>query len=511
MEKTTNNGLNRRNFLKSAAFGAVGLTILPSWKSNGVGVAPSDTIYMGSIGLGRQCLSDFSSHVSCKGVNMIAGADVHNLKTVRFKQRVEAWQATKGLNARCDIYEDYRYLLDRTDIDAVEVATPDHWHALATIQACESGKDVYCQKPLSYTIRESQEMVKAVRNNGRVLQVGSQQRSQGTFQKAIELVQAGKIGHITTIKAKVGAAPQPMSVLLQPSNTNPNLQKKDPPAELNWNLWLGPLNNPDIFYYDDICPVITLDPVKNEGAWGAWRWYSETGNGYPADWGAHMFDIAQAAIGMDGNGPVEVTPPGYNGAQFTTFKYANGVIMTEEDYTSGANPTAQGIRFDGTNGWITVSRSHISCSDMSLIPDSIKGTPPVSQAERAAQQAAREQAAAAEAARLAAMSKKERKAAEEATAAAQTQVQRGGPGDITYEVSSPHSQNFMDCIRDRKDPIAPVEVGCSTAITCVLANVAAELKRTVKWNPATEKFVNDPEASAHRLYGYEYRAPYKLC
>ena len=494
MKKTTTSGVNRRDFLKSAALGAVGLTILPSWKVNGVGTAPSDTIYMGSIGLGRQCLSDFSSHTSCKGVNMIAGADVHNLKTVRFKQRVEAWQKTKNLNARCDIYEDYRYLLDRSDIDAVEIATPDHWHALTTIHAAEAGKDVYCQKPLAYTIREGQEMVKAVRNNGRVLQVGSQQRSQNTFQKAIELVQAGKIGHITTIKAKVGAAPQPLSVLLQPSNTNPNLQKKEAPAELNWNLWLGPLNNPEIFYFDDICPTITLDPVRNEGAWGAWRWYSETGNGYPADWGAHMFDIAQAAIGMDGSGPVEITPPGYNGAQFTTFKYANGIIMTEEDYTSGVSPSSQGIRFDGTDGWITVSRSHISCSDMSLIPDDIKGTPPappMSAEERAAQQAAR--------------------AAQQAQAARQPQTaQRGGPGDVTYEVSSPHSQNFFDAIRGIADPIAPVEVGHSTNTTCVLANVAAELKRTVKWNPATERFVDDPEATAHRLYGYEYRKPYKL-
>lgn len=509
MEKTIKKGVNRRDFLKLSALSAVGLTILPSWKSSGTGMAPSDTIYMGSIGLGRQALSDFSSHASCKGVNMIACCDVHTLKNIRFKNRVETWQTSKGLNPRCDTYEDYRYLLDRTDIDAVEIATPDHWHALATIHACEAGKDVYCQKPLSYTIREAQEMVKAVRYNNRILQVGSQQRSQATFQKAIELVQAGKIGHITTIKAKVGDAPQPLSVLLDPSNTNPNLQKKDPPAELNWNLWLGPLNDPDIFYFDDICPVISLDPVKNEGAWGAWRWYSETGNGYPADWGAHMFDIAQAAIGFDGNGPVEVTPPGYNGAQFTTFKYANGIIMTEEDYTSGVSPTAQGIRFDGTAGWITVSRSHIECSDMSLIPDEIAGTPPQSAEQRQAAQAARQAEQAAEQARLASMSRRER-AAYEAAQAAQSQVQRGGPGDTQYEVSSPHSQNFVDSIRSREDPIAPVEVGSSSNITCVLSNIAMELGRTIKWNPATERFDGDKEAQSHRLVDYEYRHPYKL-
>ena len=492
MEKTTTSGINRRNFLKSAALGAVGLTILPSWKSSGVGAAPSDTIYMGSIGLGRQCLSDFSSHTSCRGVNMIAGADVHSLKRVRFQNRVTAWQKSKGLREACDLYEDYRYILDRTDIDAIEIASPDHWHALQTIHAAEAGKDIYCQKPLSYTIRESQEMVKAVRNNNVVLQVGSQQRSQATFQKAIELVQAGKIGHITTIKSKVGDPPKPLAVLLDPSNTAPNLMKKDPPPELNWNLWLGPLNDPSIFYFDDICPPISLNPVSNESAWGAWRWYSETGNGYPADWGAHMFDIAQAAIGMDGLGPVEVTPPGYNGAKFTTFKYENGIIMTEEDYTSGVSPTAQGIRFDGTDGWITVSRSHISCSDQSLIPAEIAGTPPsppMSAEERAAAMAARQ--------------------AQQAQARTQA-AQRGGPGDVQYEVSSPHSQDFMDAIRERRDPIAPVEVGCSSNITCVLSNIAMELGRTIRWNPATERFVNDPEAQAHRLVDYAYRKPYKL-
>lgn len=498
-------GQSRRDFLKKSALGVVGLTILPSWRVNGARIAPSDTIYMGAIGLGQQGVSDFRSHSSCKGVQMVACSDVHSLKRIRYKNTVEEWQKSKGYNPRCDMYEDYRHLLERTDIDAVEIATPDHWHALVTIHACQSGKDVYCQKPLSYTIREGQEMVKAVRYNKRILQVGSQQRSQDTFKKAIELIQAGKIGHIVSIKAKVGDPPQPLAVLLDPSNTDPNLQKKDPPAELNWNLWLGPLNDPNIFYFDNICPPISIDPVKKEAAWGAWRWYRETGNGYTADWGAHMFDIAQAAIGMDGSSPVEITPKGYNGATALTFKYANGIVMTEEDYTSGKSPNSQGIRFDGTNGWITVSRSHIDCSDMSLIPDAIKGTPPQSAAERQAAQAARQ---AEREAQLAAMSKKDRKAAEQQ--GTQATVQRGGPGDIKYEISSPHSQDFFDAVRSRRDPIAPVEIGHSSNVTCCLGNIATELGRTIKWNPATESFVNDSEAAAHRLFDYQYRNPYKL-
>ena len=201
----------------------------------------------------------------------------------------------------------------------------------------------------------------------------------------------------------------------------------------------------------------------------------------PADWGAHMFDIAQAAIGMDGRPCGDHTPDTMEPNSRPS--NMNGIIMTEEDYTSGVSPNSQGIRFDGTKGWITVSRSHRSCSDQSLIPAEIAGNPPQSAADRAAAQAAREAAAAAEAARLAAMSKKERKAAEAAAAAAASQIQAGGPGDIRYEISSPHSQDFIDCVRSRKEPIAPVEVGCSSSITCILSNVAMELGRTINGIP----------------------------
>ena len=439
------NAISRREFLGLSALGLASLTILPSWKIDGVKIVPSDRVVLGFIGLGQQGLSDFGAFSECPGVQVAACCDVDTLKTERFRRRVAKWQASKGMNERCDKYEFYEDLLDRKDIDAIEVATPDHWHALCTIHACQSGKDVYCQKPLAYTISEGLAMVRAVRENRRVLQVGSQQRSSKEFQKAIELVRSGAIGHIEKIYARVGEPPTPL-----------NLPEMPVPANLNFNQWMGPLNDPKIHYHPDLCPPISLDPEENEKLWGAWRWYSETGNGYTADWGAHMFDIAQAAIGMDGSGPVEYIPKGYNGTKYATMKYANGIVMTEQPFRDD-DANAQGIRFIGDKGWIKVARGYIECSDPSLLE------------------------------------KKEEKI-----------------GKGQYEKSAPHMQNFIDCVRSRKNPIAPVEVGCSTNTLCCLNNIARELGRPVKWDPATLSFGDDKEAAAHRLYWYQYRNPYSL-
>ena len=337
-QKNTKEGMNRRQFLNYSALGLAGLTILPSWTMDGVRIAPSDRVVLGFVGLGRQALSDFRGFAGCPGVQVAACCDVDSMKLTRFQRRVNEWQKSKGMNERCDRYEFYEDLLARKDIDAVCVVSPDHWHALMTIDACNAGKDVFCQKPLAYTITEGLEMVKAVRNNKRVLQVGSQQRSSGEFQKAIELVQTGAVGHIEKIYARVGAPPTPL-----------NLPEEKIPTNLNWNLWMGPLNDPKIHYHPDLCPPISLEPEENEKLWGAWRWYRETGNGYTADWGAHMFDIAQAAIAMDGSGTIEYIPQGYDGTQYSTMKYANGVVMTEQPYLDD-NESAQGIRFIGTDG-----------------------------------------------------------------------------------------------------------------------------------------------------------------
>jgi len=444
MESKKKEELSRRKFLGYSALGLTGLTLLPGWTmANGTRIAPSDRVVMGFIGLGQQGLNDYGSFTGCPGVQVAAGCDVHQLKQERFKRKVEAWQKKRGVASRCDTYEFYEEMLERKDIDAVSIATPDHWHALTAIHACQSGKDVYLQKPLAFTIKEGWAIVKAVRNNNKVLQMGSQQRSSKEFQQAIELVRNGSIGHIETIYARVGDPPKPLDLPNEPV-----------PAALNWNAWMGPLNDPKIHYHPDLCPPISLDPQEDEKLWGAWRWYRETGNGYTADWGAHMFDIAQAAIGMDGSGPAEFIPKGYNGTEYMTMKYLNGIVMTEQPFNEKGD---KGIGFNGTKGWIKVKRGLIQCSDPSLLQKDEKKT-----------------------------------------------------GEGQYEVSSPHMQNFIDAVRERKDPIAPVEVGCSTNTLCCIANIATELQRPVKWNPATLSFGDDKEAANHRLYHYEYRRPYSL-
>jgi len=468
MTKNVSNQLNRRKFLGLSAMGLTGLTILPSWTMNGIKIAPSDRVVMGFIGLGQQGMNDFLSFSSVPGVQVVAGCDVDTMKTERFKLRVEEWQKSQGLAPRCDRYERYEDILERTDIDAVEVVTPDHWHALMTIHACQAGKDVYVQKPLSFTITEAQKMLRVANDNKRIVQVGSQQRSSGEFQKAIELVQTGAIGHIDKIYAKVGAPPKPL-----------DLPEEAIPGNLNFNLWMGPLNDPNVHYHPDLCPPISLDPPEREKLWGAWRWYRETGNGFTADWGAHMFDIAQAAIGMDGSGPAEIIPKGYNGQEYLTFKYLNGIVMTEQPYLEDM-PGAQGIKFIGDKGWIEVARGYLACSDSSLVPEELAGARPG-----------------------------DLNAAEKAKKFKEMQkAQSQGKG--SFEISSPHMQNFVDSVRSRQKPIAPIEVGASTAIVCCLGNMATELERPVKWNPATQSFGTDKEAWNHRLYHYDYRKPYKL-
>ena len=462
------NQLNRRKFLGLSALGLTSLTILPSWTIDGVKIAPSDRVTMGLIGLGQQGMNDFLSFSSVPGVEVVAGCDVDSMKTERFKRRVEEWQKSKGLAQRCDKYEQYEELLERKDIDAVEVCTPDHWHALMTIHACQAGKDVYVQKPLSFTITEAEKMVRVANDNKRIVQVGSQQRSSGEFQKAIELVQSGAIGHIDKIYAKVGDPPKPL-----------DLPEEPVPGNLNFNLWMGPLNDPKIHYHPDLCPPISLDPPEREKLWGAWRWYRETGNGFTADWGAHMFDIAQAAIGMDGSGPSVIIPKGYDGAEYLTFKYKNGVVMTEQPYLEDM-PNAQGIKFIGDNGWIEVARGYLGCSDSSLVPEDLAGSRPRN------------------------LTPEERKKMYEEMQKAQAK------GGGSFEISAPHMENFIASVRSRQKPIAPIEVGASTAILCCLGNMATELERPVKWNPATHSFGQDEEAWKHRLYHYKYSGQYTL-
>ena len=460
-EKST---LSRRVFVKKSA-GAAALLAMPEIIPSGV-FGANDKVRVAVLGVNGRGTTHIEGYMNLPDVEVACLCDPD---LVVLGKRAEEFE--KKYSKKVMQQQDLRKVYEDKSIDAVSIATPNHWHALAAIWACQAGKDVYVQKPLSYTIQEALVMTRVANDNKRVVQVGSQQRSSKEFQKAIELVQKGAIGHIEKIYAKVGDPPKPFDLPEMPI-----------PGNLNWNLWLGPLNDGKIHYHSDLAPQITLDPVQNETLWGAWRWYLEMGNGYTADWGAHMFDIAQAAIGMDGSAPCEVIPKGYNGTQYMTFKYKTGVVMTEQPYLED-NPGAQGIKFIGTKGWIEVARGYIGCSDPSLIPADIAGTRPQPRGQQ------------------------QRPAGQRPP-----QQQRPAPTreGLQFEISSPHMQNFIDAVRSRTKPIASIEVGCSTAITCCIGNIANELGRPVKWDPATYTFVDDKEACSHRLMHYEYRRPYHL-
>lgn len=435
------NQLSRRRFITLTAGGAAGLAVLPHLSSCTSAPAASGEIKLGFIGLGRQAMFLLNGFMQVQGVVAVAGCDVYGIKRKRFEKRVGEFYEKAGKKVEVQTYEKFEDLLARTDINAVVIAVPDHSHARIAIAACRAGKDVYLEKPMTFTIYEGQQLKKVVRENNRIFGLGSQQRSSAEFQHAVKLVQEGKIGKITKVNAYVGAPPKPY-----------DLPEEQLPADLNWDLWLGSLPMP-IHFNNQLNPPISLDPPKDEEIWGAWRWYTEMGGGFTTDWGAHMFDIAQWGLGMDKSGPVEISPIG-DGSEFIQWKYANGVVMSSEPFDE---KLTKGVKFIGENGWIEVSRGYFNASDPSF-------NPPAS-----------------------------------ATA-----------NDGPYETRIPHQVNFIEAVKSRKDPVVPVEVGHSSCTVCTLGNIACALKRTIKWNPETETFVDDTDGAATKLMHYEYRTGYKL-
>lgn len=434
--------LSRRRFINASALGFAGIMVMPSLGCGSPGAKKNPgLVRLGFIGLGRQAMYLLDGFIRIPGVDVLAGCDVYGIKRKRFENRVNEFNLATGKKINAETYEKYQDLLNRDDIDAVVIAVPDHAHAMIAIAALKAGKDVYLEKPMTFTIYEGQQLRKTVRETGRIFGLGSQQRSDTSFQHAVRLVQSGAIGTVSLVNAYVGAPPKPYDLPEEPL-----------PADLNWDLWLGPL--PETIHYNkELNPPISIDPPKDEEFWGGWRWYKETGGGYTTDWGAHMFDIAQWGLGMDKNGPVEISPVG-DGSEYITWKYASGVVMTSEPFNE---KKTRGVKFWGDKGWIEISREHFSSSDPLAIPP-----PPVT------------------------------------------------VDDGPYETKIPHQLNFIEAVRKRTDPVVPVETGHSSCTVCTLGNIAVELKRTIRWDPATESFVDDKDGMATKLLHYDYRKPWKL-
>lgn len=337
-----NQNLSRRKFLGATTAAVAAPFILPShvW---GAETPPSDRINLGFVGMGTQNRGLLGGFIGRGNVQVVAVCDVDTTRRESAQKRVDEHYAKKNATdyKGCAAYNDFRELVARKDIDGVVIATPDHWHALIGIAAANAGKDIYCEKPLTQSIKEARALVNAVRKNNRVFQTGSMQRSSREFHRACELVRNGMIGEIEKVEVNVGGPPRPC-----------NLPEQEPPAGLDWNMWLGPA--PKRGYNEELSPRGVHTHFPN------WRSYKEYGGGGITDWGAHHFDIAQWGLGMDDTGPVEIIPPeDKNAGLGLKFIYANGIVL---HHTHG-----NGVTFYGSKGKINVNRGRFEATPETLV------------------------------------------------------------------------------------------------------------------------------------------------
>lgn len=405
---------SRRQFLAQTTTGVVATFAAP-WIIPSSAFGANERIVTGHIGVGGQGGGNLGAFL--KLASPAAVCDVDQKRLAAAVGRVE-----KETKKPCEGYGDYRKLLDRKDIDAVVISTPDHWHALTTIHACQAGKDVYCEKPLSLTIVEGRKMVEAARTHSRIVQTGSQQRSDDRFRLACELVRNGRLGKLERVM-----------VGLPGSNFGgPPVPDSDPPAELDYEMWLGPAPQ---------------RPYNLKRVHYNFRFFWDYSGGQMTNFGAHHIDIAQWAMGMDESGPAAVegtatfgTEKGYEVTQSCriTHTYSTGVKMI---VGQGEKDCPGGVTFIGSEGTIFVDRGKITSTPEDLVKQALK------------------------------------------------------EDDVRLYVSKNHHQNFLDCIKSRKLPICDVEIGHRSATVCHLSNLAVRLGRRIQWDAVNEQIVGDADAA----------------
>lgn len=425
------NKMNRRNFIGKAAAGAAAVTIIPRHVMGGKGfVAANDRINLGYIGTGKQIYTLLNSIGGVKETVALAACDVYKKKLDTFVEAANENNSKKGLNVKVNPYHYYRELLERDDIDAVVIATPDHWHAQIAVDAAKAGKDIYCEKPLALTVAEGRAMVNATRKYDRVFQTGNMQRSWRDFRHAVELVRNGYIGEVKEINVSVGEPVKQCDLPTQPT-----------PEGLDWNEWVGP----SLYrgFHED------LAPADVNGPWAWWRGYRNFGGGLITDWGAHMFDIGQWALGMDESGPVRFLPPSDPTAEDgLVMVYDNGVRINHKKW--GTDDDFNAVQIIGTDGRIEVSRSFLrTYPDKNLAKAELKDS------------------------------------------------------DERVYFSDNHYQDWVDAMKNRTKPISDVETGHRTSSLCNVTNIAYELGRPLLWNPDEEKFEGDDYANL--MVGRPYR------
>lgn len=329
---TESHRVSRRAFIKTASAIAAPYFVPRSALGLGDITPPSDRIHIGFIGVGNMGGGHLGAFLGYDDVQIVAVCDVDATKRDKAVDRVNehyADQREKATFRGCDGYNEFERVLDRDDIDAVLIAVPDHWHAVIAVAAARAGKDIYCEKPLSLTVREAREMVRAARRHGRVFQTGSQQRSSDEFYRACSMVRAGRIGRLTSVDVNIGVPSRDKYFQTEPVRDG-----------LDWNRWLGP------------APWAPYNGERCSGDYSSgWRRVRDYSGGMTTDWGAHHFDIGQWGIGADDTGPVEISPPPEPDGYGMRFLYANGVTMTRSEH-------ANGVLFTGTEGKIEVNRGH---------------------------------------------------------------------------------------------------------------------------------------------------------
>ena len=418
--------------------------------------APSNRINIGAIGTGRISRGhDLPGLWKFDAARIVAVCDLDSRRVQEARVLVNEYY-TKKTGTPYDgvtTYGDYRELLANRDVDAVVISTPDHWHALIGIHAVEAGKDVYLQKPASLTIAEGRALSNAVHRSGRIVQIGSQQRSSPQFRYAAELVRNGRIGQLKTVQVGLPGDPS--------GEVEPDMPV---PRNLNYDTWLG--STPLVPYTEKrVHPQVGYDRP-------GWLRCEQFGAGMITGWGAHHIDSAHWAMDADYTGPIEV----WGSAEFPKKGLwdVHGPFKTEALYASGVRMTISGdfpngIRFEGTEGWVFVSRGN----------ETVTASDPVSKL-------------------------KDSQALAAGNPAILTSVI--GPDEIHLYESSDQHGNFLECVKSRRQPISPIEVGHRACSTCLIHHIAMRAGRKLRWDPIKERFTNDDEAN--KLLSRPQRSPY---
>ncbi len=443
--------ISRRKFLetsvKATAISSVVLGI-PSIVPNTVfgKNAPSNRINVGAIGTGRiSRVHDLPGIWQSRDAQIVAVCDLDTKRAEEGRVLVNEYYTQRDGKPfeGVRVYHDFRELMKNKDIDAVVISTPDHTHAMIAIAAAKSGKHIYMQKPASLTISEGRIVSDIVQKSGVIFQIGSQQRSSNQFRYAAELIRNGRLGQLKKIYVGLPGDPS--------GEEEPEMPV---PPNLNYDMWLA--STPNVYYTEKrVHPQVGYDRP-------GWLRCEQFGAGMITGWGSHHIDSAHWAMGTEYTGPIEVS----GHAEFPTKGLwdVHGIFRTEALYANGvtmvvSNELPNGLKFEGTEGWLWVTRG----------PYAVTGSDPVASADGV-----------------------------KPLDASDPKIIKSviGPNEIHLPVSEEHHQNWLDGIKAKKQPIAPVEVAHRSCSTCLVHHIAMKVKRKVYWDPAKERFKNDDEANA---------------